>query len=312
MKRPLFIILIILLLTSISLNVFFVSKVNKQTEMISFTNANSRETYFSVHNVRNALKFGKGEGVKVGILDMGFGTNEHEDLYAGGVDFINDIQLLEKISHHGYWMATVLKEIAPKCEVYALNTMTNDEETKIAAMIKAIDWAIENKIDVLTYSSSPISEQFRADFDKAANKAFENNIVTTFIHYDNPNNIWPDGLTIIPNNENSKRKPDIIILAYDYNNLFINDYELYKKLNGKVVDGGNMPYFSISSTSPVAAGFVAILKSVNNELTPKEYKEILVKTSYNAKLIDPILQVEQEFSYIVDISKAVEYLKDNY
>lgn len=43
-----------------------------QREFIYFNNANSRDTYFTVHNVKEAHKYSKGKGIKVGIIDWCF------------------------------------------------------------------------------------------------------------------------------------------------------------------------------------------------------------------------------------------------
>lgn len=237
----------------------------------------------------------------------------HKDLYQNAIDFLNDSESLNKISEHGYWMATTLKEIAPECDIYAINTLdSSNEDKKVTAMIEAVDWAIKNKIDILTYSEAPISERNKQRFDEAVNKAAKNNIVTTFIHDDNPNNIWPNGMFSSSGINNSKREPDLNILNYDFNTLRLNNYEKYEKLKNNISGGDNIPYFSLSSTSPVAAGFVAILKSVNNKLLPSDYKDILKKTSYKMTFKDPFTLKESECSNVADIGKAVIYLKENY
>jgi len=111
-------------------------------------------------------------------------------LYAGGKDFLENPDTFSTWSQHGYWMALVLKEIAPECEIYALNTHTeNDEEMRMDALIDAIDWAIENNIDILTLSQRPIESEYMELFDQAVERANENGIVTTFIHCCNPQNI---------------------------------------------------------------------------------------------------------------------------
>jgi len=40
--------------------------------IIRFPNANSRQTYFTIHNIWEAWEISKGAGVKVGILDHSF------------------------------------------------------------------------------------------------------------------------------------------------------------------------------------------------------------------------------------------------
>ena len=271
------------------------------TPIINFTNANSRDTYFSIHNLKMAQDISKGKGIKVGILDWCFGYEKHKSLYSGCIDFTGDADNL-LVEHHGFWMASVLKEIAPECEIYGLGiTVANRNETKkVDAIVKAIDWAIENKIDVLTYSNEKFSDKNIKKVDDAVNKAISHNIITTFIHYPNKNNILP-GPLLQPDLLYDGREPDVNIFQYDYNTLRISEYNKYLESGGKYY-----PYWSISSTSPVTAGFIAILKNVNNNLTPGEYKDILIKTS-KKKLYD-----NYECPRVVDIYDAVKYLQQNY
>ena len=250
----------------------------KPLDIITFSNANSRDNYFTAHSVKAAHKISAGQGIKVGIMDWDFGYATHPNLYAGAVNFTQSEKSLNK-ANHGLWLANVLKEIAPDCEVYALCTTSILEGRKVDNMVKAIDWAIENNIDVLTYSNMAfLFKKNRAKIDEAVNKAVKHGIVTTFIHYDNQNNLYPDGFF---DNSNKSREVDVNILHYDYNILFQDNYEDFiKNKHSRFV--GNAPYLSMSSTSPVLAGFVAILKSINPDLSPADYKDILIKTSYSA------------------------------
>lgn len=314
-KKVLIGVVVFFTIVSIAFNVIFLVELHNKPWNIHFTNANSRDNYFSIHNVRQAQNLGKGKGIKVGILDHCFGYEYHKDLYAGAVDFMNSPYALNKSNEHGFWMASTLKEIAPECKVYALNTAdSRNEDKRVTAMIKAIDWAIKNHIDILTYSQEPVSDKNRKRFDAAVNKAVKNNIVTTFIHYDNPNNIWPEVMTEPRFIEKGQRKPDFSIFPYDYSDLLIDTYTAYEKLKNNVSSacGDDIPYFSVSSTSPVTAGFIAILKSINNKLTPDQYRQILKKTSYKTTFKDPFRLNTFECSDVIDIGKAAEYIKEKY
>ena len=305
--------LIVIIIISLIGNIFLFFKLKQQPFNIVFENANSRDTYFTIHNVKQAQNISKGKGIKVGILDHYFGYKSHKELYNNCIDFLNNSDSLNNISEHGYWMATTLKEIAPDCEIYGLNTIdSSDEDSKVTAIINAIDWAIENHIDILTYSQLAISDKNRERFDEAVNKAIKNNIVTTFIHYDNPNNLWPDRMVSDDQLEHGIREPDLNILHYDYNSLLLDSYTKYEKTKDGIRTGENTPYLSISSTSVVTGGFVALLKSVNNTLSPNEYKDILKKTSSNIMFKNPFTLKESQCSRVADIMKAITYIKENY
>ncbi|MCL2053738.1 MAG: S8/S53 family peptidase [Oscillospiraceae bacterium] len=276
-------ILSILLILSLIINIIFFTKL---TGTVTFSNANStRDTYFTVHNVKAAHEFGTGQGVKVGVMDWGFGVGTHPELYADAINFSREKSALDR-EHHGLWMSNALREIAPDCEIYALSTTDNDETKMVDNMVKAIDWAIDNNIDILTYSNAAFSEKNRPKVDEAVSKAAQHGIITTFIHYDNPSNFLPNGFFEF---NHYNREPDINILHYDYNVLF---------------PFSGIPHLSVSSTSPVLAGFVAILKSVNPDLSPSEYKSILIETSYSAEFYDEGFNATSVIPRIANIEKA--------
>jgi hypothetical protein len=243
---------------------------------IRFPNANSRQNYFTIHNIWEAWEFSKGAGVKVGILDHSFGYGKHEGLYAGGENFQSDEwgEYFSESSHHGFWMASTLREVAPEVDIYALGTYSSDESAKVDAMVRAIDWAIENDLDVLTYSAARFSAENRPRLDEAVDRALEHGIVFTFIHYPHPGNLLPTWLG--PRSGDDEREPDLNILHYDYQLIFT---ERYLDWLERGEESGHRPYLSISSTSPVTAAVVAMLKSVRPELSPAEIKQILMETS---------------------------------
>jgi hypothetical protein len=72
------------------------------------------------------------------------------------------------------------------------------------------------------------------------------------------------------------REPDLNILHYDYSVVFTKQYADWMQ-HGTAA--GYRPFLSLSSTSPVTAGFVALLKSVRPDLKPTELKRILMETS---------------------------------
>jgi len=236
-----------------------------------FPGANSRATYFTLHSIREAQSVSTGEGVKVGILDHLFGIDLHPELYAGGENFLGEDQAwkLSSTAEHKYWMALVLKEITPDVEVYALNVSSRDEGEKVDALLRAVDWAIEHELDVLTYSSRRFSPEHRPRVDAAVERAHEVGIVTTFIHYGHPGNLLPGGLF---SGLEDGREPDVFVLHRDYTVLFVHEYARLER--GERSDWYR-PFLSLSSTSSVTAGVVAMLRSLRGDLTPAGCRHIL-------------------------------------
>lgn len=277
--------------------------------IINYSNANSRDTYFTMHHVKEAHRYGKGESIKVGIIDWCFGLKEHESLYSGSVDVSGDPFYLDSPSEHGFWMAQTLKEIAPACEIFAINYLNgnnfNDRGEYIA---KAIDWAIENGMQILTFSGPLFNSAERPTIDKAVQKAVDCGIITTFIHYDFENNFFPGALMHFhPGN----REPDIRILHYDYNTMFIERYRKYAAMDfADIKSGDDIPYFSMSSMSPVLAGFIAILKSIRESITLKECKALLKETSYETHFTGYAPWDNVDIAGVADIGKAAKLLSE--
>jgi hypothetical protein len=267
---------------------------------IPFPNANSRQTYFTIHHIWEAWEISKGAGVKVGILDHSFGFRTHDGLYAGGENFQTDEwgTYFDSTSHHGYWMASTLREVAPGVEIYALGTYSSDEDATVDAMVRAIDWAIAQGLDVLTYSARRFSAENRPRLDWAVDRALASGIVTTFIHYPHPGNLLPSWLG--PQSGDDEREPDLNILHYDYSLIFT---ERYLDWLERGDESGYRPYLSMSSTSPVTAGFVAMLKSVRPELGPADIKRILIETSR------PMTFEGQQTPRVVDIAAALRSIR---
>jgi len=247
-------------------------------EVLVFPGANSRETYFTVHNVRAAQKITKGAGAKVGVLDHSFGMDVHPELYAGGENFQSGMwgETFKAQSHHGYWMSLVLREIAPETEIYALNTYSSDEAERVQAMVKAIDWAIEHDLDAITYSARAFSPEGRALLDPAVERAVEAGVVVVFIHYPHPMNLFPSWIG--PMTGDDERVPDLNILHYDYTVIFADEYKAFMAGEDDLAQGYR-PFLSLSSTAPVTAGFVAMLRSLDPTLSPAKIKEILTAAS---------------------------------
>jgi hypothetical protein len=293
--------LLVLLLVS----VFFNLKPDDQHDLrfVSMTDANTRPTYASFHAIQEAQHIATGRGIKVGILGKYFGYAEHKELYAGGEDFVGNTPGLEEIAEHGLWMAITLREIAPDVEIYALNARDRNREKERDAVIAAIDWAIAHDLDVLTYSAAAFRPEDRAQIDQAVRRAIAHNIVTTFIHYDLPENILPFGF--FPSSPASyAREADVNIFHFDYNMLLLSKYEAYAKSERKQSNKvGDLPYFSNSSMSPVLAGIIAMMKEVNNTLSVAEYKRILIETSQEIEYQGYTVR------HVVDAARAIQYLR---
>ncbi len=271
-------------------------------DILVFPGANSRETYFTVHNIRPAYRITTGAGTKVGILDHSFGMDAHPELYAGGENFQTGEWggTFKSQSHHGYWMALVLREIAPDVQIYALNTYSSDEGERVQAMVKALDWAVEHDLDAVTYSAQAFSPEARRILDPAVDRAIDAGVVVVFIHYPHPRNVFPSWIG--PKSGDDEREPDLNIFHYDYTVVFADRYEAYMAGDDAMAHGYR-PFLSLSSTAPVTAGFVALLRSLDPALSPSQVKEILMASS------GPVEVEGRVGPRVPDVAQAVERVR---
>ena len=99
-----------------------------------------------------------GKGVKIGIIDSGIAN--HSDLaIAGGVSFVG--QSYDDDHGHGTHVAGIVGAkhngvgvagIAPNAEIYAIKSIKSDGFGDVVDVLKGIDWAIENQMDIINLS----------------------------------------------------------------------------------------------------------------------------------------------------------------
>ena len=247
------------------------------TSVLVFPDANSRITTFALHHIHEAQLLSRGDGVRIGILDHSFGLKNHPELYRGGAQFVDDDPALLTVKEwHGYWMALTVHEVAPRAEIYALNTYSfKHPDGHAQAIAKAIDWAIDHKLQILTYSHAAIPEPGRQLLNAALDKAHNAGIITVFIHTGHPGNIMPSGLWATPDDG---REPDINVLHYNYAVIHTDEYF---KLSKGEKSWWNPPFLSVSDTAPVLGGVIALMKSRQPSLSAEDCRRILKQTAFS-------------------------------
>lgn len=124
----------------------------------------------------------RGTGIKVGIIDSGIDCSHPDiaDNCRGGYNFLfgGPDAFDDHYQSHGTHVAGIVAAkdngsgvvgVAPDAELYALKVLDASGFGDVDAIIAAIEWAIANKLDVVTLSiGSPDSVAFRAVCDNAA------------------------------------------------------------------------------------------------------------------------------------------------
>ncbi|MGN7479798.1 S8 family peptidase [Solibacillus silvestris] len=133
-------------------------------------------------NIHNSWNEGyTGKGVKIAIIDSGVAN--HPDLtLAGGVSFIGDSY--DDDHGHGTHVAGIIAAkhngvgvagIAPNAEVYAVKAIKKDGLGEVGTVLQAIDWAIENKMDIINLSFGDL--EYAPSLHEGIKKAAEHGII---------------------------------------------------------------------------------------------------------------------------------------
>jgi len=119
-----------------------------------------------------------GRGVRVAIIDSGVHpAHPHVGGVSGGIricssdaepgdDYVDYIG-------HGTAVAGAIREKAREAQLYAVKVFDRALTTNIEAIIRAIDWCIENKMDVINLSLGTINVEHRESIALAVERATE-------------------------------------------------------------------------------------------------------------------------------------------
>ncbi|OEF99418.1 hypothetical protein BHF71_02205 [Vulcanibacillus modesticaldus] len=112
---------------------------------------------------QKAWYYSQGKGVRVGVIDTGIAF-DHPDLernIKGGVNIINPLLSPYDYNGHGTHVAGTIGAVnneygvvgvAPKVDLFAIKAFNKDGTAKLSDIIKAIDWSIENEMDIVNMS----------------------------------------------------------------------------------------------------------------------------------------------------------------
>lgn len=254
-------------------------------------NKNAEKSFLSTHNILAAQKYSQGRGVKVGIVDWGFG-NLKGKMYAGFTD-VTGCGFINQQKEHGFAMANVLKQVAPKAKIYAINGIGDckDDDFRVECLKRAVDFAIENKIKILTYSHPAIKDEKSVlKLKRILNYAEKNGVITVFIHCDFLKNIMPCPISHF---KNRLEENMFNVFEYDFSSINPVAYKKWIESNKKDTDC----FLSVSATAPVLAGCIALLLEIKGDLD---------KTQIIKSLNDGAIKSGNK--KIVNIEKSVELL----
>jgi subtilisin family serine protease len=117
-----------------------------------------------------------GKGVRVAVIDSGVhASHPHIGGVAGGVTI--GAQLDEKtytdVIGHGTAVMAAIKEKAPDAEYFAVRVFYSSLRTTVDLLLRAIEWSIANRIDVINLSLGTTNPAHKERFARVIARALE-------------------------------------------------------------------------------------------------------------------------------------------
>lgn len=248
--------------------------------VITFSNINTPvPDGFKLAKIDQAWEQGiTGKGVKVAIIDTGF-----TDL--PGLDFVEVIEFKPVSSlSHGTATASILRQIAPDADIYALA-----HGGTWSGINSALNWCLDNNVDVINMSIGGKSyNSYMSPIELLHKKGVV--MIASAGNYDIEeyypayiDGVYSIGGVRVKHNE---------IIDLKYNNQKWNDFifeayrlEVYDELGYKRLFSGT------SASSPCVAGIFALLKQEYPNASKNELYNLLVEDSITVKELNGVYPV---------------------
>jgi len=114
--------------------------------------------------------------IRIGIVDSGVhGEHPHVGGIAGGVTVGADgcVPGYVDCLGHGTAIAALIHALAPEAELYAVRVFDDRLATSIGRVMRAIDWCLENQIQIVNLSLGTMNPAHRAAFAAAVERVHD-------------------------------------------------------------------------------------------------------------------------------------------
>ncbi|MCU5041377.1 S8 family peptidase [Bacillus cereus] len=231
----------------------------------------------------------KGEGIRVAILDTGIDAT-HPDLaanYKKGMNFTtnNFTDIMDRKGHGTHCAGIIagcdnsigIVGVAPKAELYIAKVLADDGSGLVEAIVKGIDWAISEQVDIISMSLGSSNDPGPVLHD-AIKRAHEAGIIIVAATGNENTHVgWPasydEVIAVGAINRNLDRatfsnfgsETDVAAPGVDiYSTYPVNRYA---KLSGT------------SMATPMAAGVIALIlayyRDIGKKLTPDQIMQLI-------------------------------------
>ena len=263
MKYP-----IIAAIILICIGIFVAITIRNQYIRWKVNELKSKTNFIEFSRIDKAQNHSKGEGVKVAVCDWLFDLRggEASKKYVNPTSMIPGEPVGSDNPSHGEWMAEMVNQTAPACKIIPIRARPDNDDYQ-QYLITGIRFAADQGAAAVTSSMGPLA--FTDELREAVDYAEEKGTLFINVHPIEQSTGKPDaidrkimytGLISAPGHPASPLDRDIYVWPYS--------------LTPTYDDG-----WGYSNGPPIVAGVVALMKSVNPDLTPREIKEIIVKTA---------------------------------
>jgi subtilisin family serine protease len=121
-----------------------------------------------------------GKGVRVAVIDSGVHAGHpHIGGVAGGVTIgtDHDEKGYTDIIGHGTAVLAAIKEKAPEAEYFAVRVFYSSLRTTVDLLIRAMEWSLANRIDVINLSLGTTNPAHRERFTPVIERALERRVI---------------------------------------------------------------------------------------------------------------------------------------
>jgi hypothetical protein len=252
----------------IGVGIFVAITIRNQYLQWKVNGLKSKTNFIVFSRIDRAQNYSKGEGIKVAVCDWLFDLRggEASEKYVNPTSMIPGEPVGSDNPWHGEWMAEMVHQTAPACKIIPIRARPDDGDYQ-QYLIKGIRFAADQGAAAVTSSMGPLT--FTDELREAVDYAEEKGMLFINVHPLERSAGKPDdierkiiytGLISAPGHPSSPIDRDVYVWPYS--------------LTPTYDDG-----WGYSNGPPIVAGVVALMKSVNPGLTPREIKEIIVKTA---------------------------------
>lgn len=125
-----------------------------------------------------------GNGIKIAIFDTGINSPNGEINLSGGISFVDGVTSFADDNGHGTAIAGIiaaqfndygLAGVAPQSEIYSVKVLDSEGNGRYSNLIRGINWAIENDIDIICLSLG--GKEYSRALEDVIMQAYNSNIL---------------------------------------------------------------------------------------------------------------------------------------